>query len=243
MLDCTHLRKLDWTLSMLCPLCQSQDTLGIESFFNGCFQCRHCGFVYSDQVDTSDPQLYDEAWARSEVHPTFIYQNGQFVVRNEALWGRILHKLEPFRSLNRLLGVGCSAAFFLTLARSRGWGVQGVEMSDFGVNYSRKVLGIDVQQGTLQEVALPAESFDVVFSSHVLEHINDPRELVREMVRILRPKGGAGLCHSDSVRVTCISVTWRPPGRGPAATRVVFYEEDLRKTHGKRETQDHLFTK
>jgi SAM-dependent methyltransferase len=95
--------------------------------------------------------------------------------------------------LNRLLDVGCSAAFFLKLAQSFGWGVQGVEVSDFGVEFSRKELGIDVLQSTLQEAALPAESFDVVFSSHVLEHISAPREIVHEMVRIVRP-GGALVC-------------------------------------------------
>ncbi len=175
---------------MSCPLCHSQETPVLEGFFIDCLRCRHCGFVFSQGVeDSSDPQLYDEEWAKTEVHPTFWYQNGRFVARNEAFWDGVLRRVQPFRRLNRLLDVGCSAAFFLKMAHDRGWEVQGIEVSDFGVNFSRKELGIDVRQGTLQDAAFQNESFDVVFSSHVLEHISDPRALVHEMIRILRPGG------------------------------------------------------
>jgi SAM-dependent methyltransferase len=111
------------------------------------------------------------------------------VPRHEDRLLSILERLSPFRKTNRIVDVGCSAAFFLMLAREKGWDVRGVEVSDFGVRYSRDVLGIDVFQGTLQDAAFPDGSFDVVFSSHVIEHIADPCDLLREMSRILRPGG------------------------------------------------------
>ncbi|MGO9609832.1 MAG: class I SAM-dependent methyltransferase, partial [Verrucomicrobiia bacterium] len=94
-----------------------------------------------------------------------------------------------FRKTNRLLDVGCSAAFFLKLARDRKWDVQGVEVSEFGVTFSREKLKIPVFQGLLQDAHFPDESFDVVFSSHVIEHVGNPVALFQEMRRILRPGG------------------------------------------------------
>jgi hypothetical protein len=98
---------------MQCPLCQSQETSDTKGFFDRCFRCSHCGFVFAEhREDDSDSGRYDNNWAVAEVHPTFIYHNGEFLPRNQALWDRLLQKVEPYRRLNRLLDVGCSAAFF-----------------------------------------------------------------------------------------------------------------------------------
>ncbi|MFN0029678.1 MAG: class I SAM-dependent methyltransferase [Acidimicrobiales bacterium] len=41
----------------------------------------------------------------------------------------------------------------------------------------------------LQDIALPSESFDVVLSAHVLEHVPDTDAALRELYRILAPGG------------------------------------------------------
>ncbi len=41
----------------------------------------------------------------------------------------------------------------------------------------------------LSNIALPDESFDLVYASHVLEHIIDDRKVLREIYRILTPGG------------------------------------------------------
>jgi SAM-dependent methyltransferase len=153
-------------------------------------QCEACGFIFAtSSTDSSAPELYEEDWSKTEVHPTFIYSHGEYTIRNEWKLQALLDRLEPFRKTNRLLDVGCSAAFFLKLARDRKWDVQGVEVSDFGVTFSREELKIPVFQGFLQDAHFPSESFDAAFGSHVIEHVANPVTLLQEMRRVLRPGG------------------------------------------------------
>ncbi len=175
---------------MNCPLCDSPTVSQKPSRFKEMMQCGACGFIFAtSSTDSSAPELYEEDWSKAEVHPTFIYSHGEYTVRNEWKSQALLDCLEPFRKANRLLNVGCSAAFFLKLARDRKWDVQGVEVSNFGVKFSTEELKIPVFQGFLQDAHFPDESFDAVFSSHVIEHVGNPVSLLKEMGRILRPGG------------------------------------------------------
>ena len=173
-----------------CPLCRSEQIVKKECRFDSMMRCLSCGFIFAVRpADSSAPELYEEDWSKTEAHPTFIYSHGEYTVRNEWKLQALLDRLEPFRKTNRLLNVGCSAAFFLKLARDRKWDVQGVEVSEFGAKFSREKLRIPVFQGILQDAHFPDESFDAVFSSHLIEHVGNPVALFQEMRRILRPGG------------------------------------------------------
>lgn len=189
---------------MNCPLCSANETCPYACAFQHLHQCGRCGFIFVNHpVDSSNAELYEEEWSKTEVQPTYVFADGEYRIRNADKMQAILARVEPYRKLNGLLDVGCSAAFFLKLAKERGWQVQGVEVSNFGVKFSREQLGIEVFQGLLQEARFPSESFDVVNSSHVIEHVADPRGLLREMRRLLRPGG---------VLVTVVPTQFAAPG-------------------------------
>lgn len=59
--------------------------------------------------------------------------------------------------------------------------------------------GVDVV-GTAEELPFPDASFDCVLSSQVLEHVVDPRIVLQEMHRVLRPGGLALLSTHGVVR-------------------------------------------
>ena len=100
----------------------------------------------------------------------------------------ITAEFSPFRKNNRLLDIGCGAGNLLAAARKSGWDGQGLDVSPSAVKHVRG-LGFEVYEGELQDAAFPSQHFDVVTAAELLEHLIDPRPLLQEVARILRPGG------------------------------------------------------
>jgi SAM-dependent methyltransferase len=173
---------------MNCPVCDALAVPRKLADFDA-FVCG-CGFIFAAPgANSSVPDLYDEAWSKNVIHPTYAFANGRYVGRNPWKQEALLDELQTFRQQNRILDVGCSAAFFLKLAKDRGWDVQGVEIAGWAAAFSREALGVPIFQGMLHEAQFAEGSFDVAFSSHVLEHVEQPKNLIAEMRRALRIGG------------------------------------------------------
>jgi 2-polyprenyl-3-methyl-5-hydroxy-6-metoxy-1,4-benzoquinol methylase len=92
------------------------------------------------------------------------------------------------RAEARLLDIGCGSGAFLANMQHLGWRVEGVDFdAAAAANAARKHVRVHV--GSLADQAFPADSFDAVTMSHFIEHVHDPRALLEECVRILRPGG------------------------------------------------------
>ena len=92
-------------------------------------------------------------------------------------------------SRGKLLDIGCGYGFFLKEMKLRGWDVEGVEVSQTGRQYSQDKWSIHVYSQPLEDLDIPENSFDVVTLFYLIEHVNDPLVLLREVNRILRPGG------------------------------------------------------
>jgi 2-polyprenyl-3-methyl-5-hydroxy-6-metoxy-1,4-benzoquinol methylase len=73
--------------------------------------------------------------------------------------------------------------------KAGGWDPVGVETSEFAAKYAAERTGCPVHAGTLQNIAFPSKSFDVVTLMDVIEHVPEPSDLMQEIYRILRPGG------------------------------------------------------
>jgi 2-polyprenyl-3-methyl-5-hydroxy-6-metoxy-1,4-benzoquinol methylase len=88
-----------------------------------------------------------------------------------------------------LLDIGCGYGFFLREMKSRGWEVQGIEISKTGREYATHILDIDLYSEPLETLSLPENSFDVVTLFYLIEHILNPLDLMRTVKQILKPRG------------------------------------------------------
>jgi SAM-dependent methyltransferase len=57
-------------------------------------------------------------------------------------------------------------------------------------------------QMDIMDIQFPEDSFDVILCSHVLEHVDDDRQAMREFARVLKPGGWALLLVPISVEAT-----------------------------------------
>jgi SAM-dependent methyltransferase len=89
----------------------------------------------------------------------------------------------------RLLDVGSGYGFFLKEMKSRGWQVEGIEVSEAGRQYAQEKWGIHVYAESLENIDLPETYFDAVTLFYVIEHVFDPFALLTEVNRILKPDG------------------------------------------------------
>jgi SAM-dependent methyltransferase len=89
----------------------------------------------------------------------------------------------------RLLVVGCGKGTEAAVLRQRlGAETTGVDIvPEFDTDAASMVT---LQQGDATRLEFGDESFDFVFSFHALEHIPDYRTALREMRRVLNPRGG-----------------------------------------------------
>lgn len=86
----------------------------------------------------------------------------------------------------RVLEIGGGTGYQARRLAEAGFDVASIDLE--GSNYAREqVFPVTVYDG--RSIPFPDASFDVVFSSNVLEHVVDIEGLIREVVRVLRPGG------------------------------------------------------
>jgi SAM-dependent methyltransferase len=87
-----------------------------------------------------------------------------------------------------VLDIGASSGEFLQAAIELGCEATGVEPSAEGVRIA-KSKGLNVVQSPAETLPFPDETFDLVHSNHVFEHLADPQQAAKEAFRVLKKDG------------------------------------------------------
>jgi SAM-dependent methyltransferase len=99
--------------------------------------------------------------------------------------------------------------------------VLGVEPSPTNAALARQKFGLPVITAYLHEAGLPEAAFDVVTLVDVLEHVTEPRILLEEVHRVLRP---GGVVYIKTPNVTWNFLKYRVLGRTLRWTRYDFFD-------------------
>lgn len=87
-----------------------------------------------------------------------------------------------------------------------------------------------VQKMDLQAIPYPADYFDFVLANHVLEHVQDDAQALREIFRVLRPGGKAVL---QTPYASGLTNTFEDPSiQTPLACLHAYGQEDHRRLYG-----------
>jgi SAM-dependent methyltransferase len=99
--------------------------------------------------------------------------------------GKLLRKLMP--NGGRLLDFGAGAGHFGTAMQKAGWDVVSLDIAT--QSQSKSPDASFIMEGDQPRLLFPDDFFDVVTLWYVIEHMRNPRKVLQEMRRVLRPGG------------------------------------------------------
>ena len=150
-------------------------------------RCADCGLVRREPRMSFEhaSDVYDDAYY--EQYEGVVGMSGDAGGEVRPHLKARLVAVERLVGVGKLLEVGCGKGFFMDYARSRGWRVKGVEVSEVAGNIAR-AKGLDVHIGPI-ELLSPTEPVDFVHMNHVLEHLADPVAVLKQVRTMLAPDG------------------------------------------------------
>ena len=173
-----------------CPLCGGAEHRPLFEKQGFTFvRCAECRLVFVNPQVREDVVLEEYRTAETNDLWFDVLTSERQLALDREKFGEILDLLEPYRGGGRLLDVGCSIGLFLDLSRERGWDGVGIEFAPRALAYAREQFGLEVLDVPLGDAGLEPESLDAVGLLSVLEHTNEPRRMLADVARVLRPGG------------------------------------------------------
>jgi 2-polyprenyl-3-methyl-5-hydroxy-6-metoxy-1,4-benzoquinol methylase len=139
----------------------------------------------------TDKNFWEKTWGKSQLERYYGIERYQAInKRLDGLFKRFLEKGDK-----KILEIGCAGAKQLIyFAREFGYEVCGIDYSEKGAAIARENLAIaGVKAAILCEdifkTSLADESFDVVYSMGLVEHFENPAEIIGKHIRLLKSGG------------------------------------------------------
>lgn len=181
-------QKLDYLITCMkkqlegrgfsCPSCSYSDSTVVDRKYlvTSLRRCKHCQLLFRAPTTTSEENasFYQEAYAQGfttdipseEQLKTYLSKAFLGTERDYSTYIDIVRKASGDNG-NRVFDFGCSWGYGSWQLRQNGFEVESFEISVPRAEFARNRLGVKVHTSLSTVSGL----FDVVFSSHVLEHV------------------------------------------------------------------------
>jgi len=196
-----------------CNLCGADDTeLVFEKDGFSHVKCKICGLVYVN------PRLDDIINNQNIIGNNFISEHDGINETAQIDYsGKRMLRLQreargylKYKTKGHIIDIGCGAGGFLKAARDTGWNYpEGIEIVETIAEYARKFFPVHTKP--IEDTYLQENHFDVARLNNVIEHLSDPKRVVSEIFRILRPGGLFVLStpNIDSISVKMCGKKWQ----------------------------------
>ncbi len=171
-----------------CPLCGQcgRERRHFEKRGFVYVRCPDCGLLYVADVPDDNVHFHDDFFPEAkftslEENPARSERMGRFTADIRAHFGS--------RRDLRILDVGCGKGWNLSYLKRHGIAdILGVDINRSALAIATAV-GVPVREGLLQDHRFDEASYDVILMDQVIEHLEDPRTLLKEVRRVLAPGG------------------------------------------------------
>jgi len=182
------MQKTDQDVCLLCGQAGKEKIFGNNAWH--VYKCTSCGFGLLNPLPSDEEitKLYDDEYCKDQFVDGGDVGTSEFNkrLRNEK------HRVQLFKRITKkgkVLDIGCGYGYFLAACRQNGYEVQGLDISSWAAEYTRKKLNIPVVVGTLCALEAKPHSFDVITMWHFLEHTRNPRQVLLEAKKMLKEDG------------------------------------------------------
>jgi 2-polyprenyl-3-methyl-5-hydroxy-6-metoxy-1,4-benzoquinol methylase len=103
-------------------------------------------------------------------------------------------------SKGNFLDVGCGSGRVVKLAKENGWNAYGIE-ADLKAVENAKLTNINVSHGFAESVGDYKNEFDLIYCSHVIEHVYEPKKFISDIYEALKPGGMAVIITPNAASV------------------------------------------
>ncbi len=213
-----------------CPFCNSKDNKLYEKFGDRLqytyVTCLKCGLVYHTPRPKYDGDFLEAAYEKYFVFdPNYEYQENEL-----RKFRKEVDEIIRFdKNCSRILDVGSCMGDFLKVAKEKYNEAEGVEISENMASFTENKLGVFIIRKQFHDIK-SGKKYSCIHISHVLEHIPNPNEWM---------KNAAELLHKDGILVICT------PNIHSIARKVKLFLKRIGLRTGKWKeswrTPDHLF--
>lgn len=145
-------------------------------------KCNDCGLIWRSKQSENFNKNYEQDYFESKNYD----KNREHKVKKSG-WLIDLARLKNSK-LQSLLEVGCSIGYTLEAAQKRNIAHLGIDISKYAVEYCTK-RGFNASNQSLDELNDAGEKYDVVYMQHVLEHFENPFEVLQKCNSLLNSNG------------------------------------------------------
>lgn len=173
-------------MGMVCRLCGGPTAFHLRCGTTTLLRCARCGVRF---LQHTPPQKILDTYYQEAFYDTSgkrFSALGEFFVwafRYERMW-----RVNRTAKKGNVLDVGFSRGIMLSLLKRRGWHAYGITNSRNAFQHAR-TLGIRARCGSLLTARYPRTFFSTITFWHVLEHVREPEQYVRESSQILKQGG------------------------------------------------------
>lgn len=178
-----------------CPVCNTDQYTSVSQWdrrfkklhqvkCNNCALVRHMPLPDEAGLAKYYAEEYRSDYQNVSVTPTERHRSKRIIEANR----RITNLGQNLKAEMRLLDFGCGSGEFVEICGKQGIVSTGFEPGEAYSTYAREKMGLNVVTGAYQDLNFD-ETFDIITSFHVFEHLVDPLKAIEKMKTWLNSDG------------------------------------------------------
>ena len=177
-----------------CPFCEVENNATLGAPYQTCFnnknyyyiKCLRCKIVYVHPVP--DDKTLKEIYTKNNYHEIHYSDDYNKYKLN---YSQILIDISKYFNSNiTFLDYGCGIGYFLKFLKENNIHAEGVEFELNTVKEAKKNSNLNIM--TVEEFDKTTNKYDFIYLGDVLEHLNEPIEIIRKLTE--RINQGGYLC-------------------------------------------------